>query len=288
MLVSSLSLRPPFPPLLPPFVPSPPPLPVEPGAIGALVVIGGIVSQALVHLTRSSNGGTVERLSAIPSISDRKRALQDVSEFFIDAFWTSKVSLPTTARAAKTLTDRQERELYQSQSSEFQKRYFNSNRQAELLIFRSSTKKKTNGIQSRAAATQMNIYDGLSDSLDKEIAACVGVEVERIPTGSLRGPIVDTAPLMSNLAVSRSYRRQGLARRLVREVERMVQEDWGYSVCYLYVERQNQGAIKLYRKLGYSPLWTDASASTLVPTVDGQLVSQATIIVCMQKQLPRR
>ncbi|KAL7525120.1 hypothetical protein ACHAWF_004917 [Thalassiosira exigua] len=48
-----------------------------------------------------------------------------------------------------------------------------------------------------------------------------------------------SAPLMSNLAVSRRYRRRGLAEDLVRAADEVARKEWGYDECYLYVEGRN-------------------------------------------------
>ena len=94
-----------------------------------------------------------------------------------------------------------------------------------------------------------------------------------------------TGPLMSNLAISRKYRRKGLAEDLVKAAETIARKEWGYDECYLYVEKRNVPAIKLYKKLGYSTIWEDDSATTLLPTKDGQVMNGKTTIVCMKKRL---
>mmetsp|Transcript_34179 Transcript_34179/g.62869 ORF Transcript_34179/g.62869 Transcript_34179/m.62869 type:complete len:113 (+) Transcript_34179:138-476(+) len=94
-----------------------------------------------------------------------------------------------------------------------------------------------------------------------------------------------TAPLMSNLAISRSYRRKGLAESLVKAAELIAQKEWGYDDVYLYVEKRNAPAVKLYKKLGYRTLWEDDSATTLLPMKDGKVANGKTTIVCMKKRL---
>ena len=95
-----------------------------------------------------------------------------------------------------------------------------------------------------------------------------------------------SAPLMSNLAISKRYRRRGLAEELVKATESIARKEWGYNECYLYVEKRNVPAIKLYKKMGYNPLWEDESATTLLPSVDGRgVVNGKTTIVCMKKKL---
>jgi GNAT superfamily N-acetyltransferase len=203
-------------------------------------------------------GGYIEGVSEAES---KRTALLEASDFFVESFWTSKVG-----GGADKLTDRQRKELGKSQEAEFNKRYGGGGssgrrRTSELVLYRNS---------------------------DDEIIACAGVEVDIIPDGGLDGPMVAKAPLMSNLAVSRKYRRRGLAEALVAAVEELAQDEWGYDECYLYVEQQNRAAIKLYQKLGYRQLWNDASARTLLPTSKGDLDSAPTVLVCMRKTLGKQ
>ena len=91
---------------------------------------------------------------------------------------------------------------------------------------------------------------------------------------------------MSNLAISKKYRRRGLAEELVKSTERIALKEWGFDECYLYVEKRNLPAIKLYEKLGYKTLWEDDTATTLIPSADGRgVVNGKTTIVCMKKKL---
>jgi RimJ/RimL family protein N-acetyltransferase len=94
-----------------------------------------------------------------------------------------------------------------------------------------------------------------------------------------------SGPLMSNLAISRKYRRKGLAEDLVKAAENIARREWGYDDCYLYVEKRNTPAIKLYQKLGYKSIWEDDSATTLLPTGDGRIANGKTTIVCMKKRI---
>ena len=120
---------------------------------------------------------------------------------------------------------------------------------------------------------------------DGTCVGCAGIEVDKIK--KMDG--YDNAflgPVMSNLAVDRKYRRRGLAERLVGYVENMAENEWGYDVCYLYVEERNMPARRLYEKLGYRALWTDDTATTLLPSRgDGGLINVGTTVVCMKKEL---
>lgn len=194
-------------------------------------------------------GKTLEQIS---QSSNRRLDLNDASDFFVDAFWTAKVG-----GGSRRLSDRQTADLKQSQFAEFNRRYGGS-RSSEFFVMRNQ---------------------------QEEIIACAGVEIDRIRDGDMRGPVLTTAPLMSNVAVSRSYRRRGLAEDLVKAIEHHCRDVWGYEECYLYVEERNRGAVKLYQKLGYRSIWRDLSAATLLPTDRGNLESVPTRLLCMRKDL---
>lgn len=166
---------------------------------------------------------------------------------------------------AKELTERQRRSVYGSQLVEFRRRYgtkmSNQDRRSELLLCENSK---------------------------GELMGVAALEVEKIPESSLKSTRTLTrAPLMSNVAVSRKFRRRGIAEELVKQVEMMSRNQWGYNECYLYVEERNTPAIRLYQKLGYRKLWVDKTATTLVPTQMGGMQNVPTTIVCMRKQLNR-
>jgi len=56
-------------------------------------------------------------------------------------------------------------------------------------------------------------------------------------------------PIVSNLVVSRSVRRSGVATRLMDRVEDVVRQ-WGYSEIVLQVEEENEGGRVFYEKRG--------------------------------------
>jgi ribosomal protein S18 acetylase RimI-like enzyme len=182
------------------------------------------------------------------------QALLDASDMFVDAFWIGKVG-----GGAATLDDKQKRSLSSTQFAEFRARYAGVRRgQSELVLC-----KLPNG----------------------EIVGCAGIEVSPIPEDNLKGQTMDRAPLMSNVAVSKKYRRKGIAETLVKEVERLSRYEWGYNDVYLYVEERNTSALKLYQKLGYRKVWVDKDAKTLLPASNGKLKSADTKIVCMKKRM---
>ena len=188
------------------------------------------------------------------------QTLLKASEFFVDAFWTGKVG-----GGAKALTPRQRQTLGNTQFMEFRSRYAGRNvaAQSDLIVCR----------------------QGDSD----EVIGCCGLEVTNIPTiGDLKAQEnLIRAPLMSNVAVSRNFRRRGIAEKMVAQAEEVARKQWGYDQLLLYVEQRNTPAVKLYKKLGYRTWWTDKNAKTLLPTANGNLQNADTTIVCMRKRLDR-
>lgn len=94
------------------------------------------------------------------------------------------------------------------------------------------------------------------DGAGEVVGAC-GIEVLALsasalepgvePFGALRSP----TPLLSNLVVSRSARRRGIAKRLCRAAEEVARAEWGYDEVLIKVEQSNSRARSLYRGLGY-------------------------------------
>jgi ribosomal protein S18 acetylase RimI-like enzyme len=70
--------------------------------------------------------------------------------------------------------------------------------------------------------------------------------------------------VLSNLAVSPNYRRQGIAFKLCKEVERLVKEEWSFDTLHLRVESSNDAARALYEKyLNYQLEWVERDAVAL-------------------------
>ena len=61
---------------------------------------------------------------------------------------------------------------------------------------------------------------------------------------------------ITNMAVAKEYRRQGIAKLLMSEIERISIEENGVDVFFLEVRQSNENAKKLYEKMGYKPIGT--------------------------------
>ncbi|MDY7013441.1 MAG: GNAT family N-acetyltransferase [Cyanobacteriota bacterium] len=81
---------------------------------------------------------------------------------------------------------------------------------------------------------------------------------------------------ISNLAVSRSYRRQGIARKLLLSCEPMAL-DWGFREIYLHVLEDNQQARQLYSSSGYRLYRVEPSWENLLFNRPRRLLLQKTL-----------
>lgn len=226
--------------------------------------------------------GLLSRAQYATQPLDMKNRQQDelrvVTDLFVDSFWQGKVGGGTSE-----LTEYQNKTLQAQQYSEFRRRYSRT-LDSQLLLCKD---KKSNDIIG-CSGLQVDTVSVFSDEytpppISGLIASLTGNNIPDKPTGRWDTKM-QYVPVMSNLVVSRKYRGKGIAQKLVADVEELCLE-WGYDECYLYVEKRNIPAVKLYQKLGYKTLWQDDRAKTLLPTKKGELESSPTVIICMKKQL---
>lgn len=77
----------------------------------------------------------------------------------------------------------------------------------------------------------------------------------------------DIQPYLSNLCVAEGVRGKKIGKSLVRCVERIAHDIWGYNKVYLHVDLKNEAALKLYIGEGYTdvgsrwnPFWAGKAA----------------------------
>jgi GNAT superfamily N-acetyltransferase len=185
----------------------------------------------------------------------------------------------------RELTESQSRTLQAQQYSEFRKRYSGSSPfSSQMMLCKDA--QKNNAIIGCAGVEIDTVAIFAERQPSPSLWSILGNSIPAKPTGRWETKL-KYAPLMSNLVVSRQYRRKGIAEKLVASVEDQCQE-WGHDECYLYVEKRNVPAVKLYQKLGYKTLWQDDKAKTLIPTPKGGLESSDTVLICMKKELTGR
>lgn len=100
-------------------------------------------------------------------------------------------------------------------------------------------------------------------------------------------PELELVCCLSNLSVSPTSRRRGVAVRLCQEAENVSSNAWGFDQMYLKVEKDNDAAVRLYEeKLGYEFVASDASAVGLrVDVNDGRFVEEQHETFTLAKKL---
>ena len=128
------------------------------------------------------------------------------------------------------------------------------------------------------------------DEDDGELIGCCAIEVGKYSPAALTRDRVGQAaedilsrPLLSSLAVRPGYRRKGLGKRMVREVEAWAKDE-GFDEVLLKVERSNGKARNLYRNLGYRIVAVDKEAERPEAGKNG-LTFVPTTQVAMRKDL---
>jgi len=93
----------------------------------------------------------------------------------------------------------------------------------------------------------------------------------------------ENAPYLSNLAVDKQFRRNGVGTALVEMCEDLSVE-WGHNVLFLHVEETNESAIDFYRRLGFLQATRDMSWYDRIGRQDLQQQDQ----VLMYKKLDEK
>jgi ribosomal protein S18 acetylase RimI-like enzyme len=98
-----------------------------------------------------------------------------------------------------------------------------------------------------ARSPQYACLVGMLSSKQGEIAGTIEISARSLTTWPLMG---NPVPYISNLAVAKSLRRQGLGKQLLVACEPIVHR-WGFSELYLHVKGENRAARGLYSSMGY-------------------------------------
>lgn len=95
------------------------------------------------------------------------------------------------------------------------------------------------------AIAEASMVSGKLSSVEQASVENPGVSKQDGPTSP------DRAPYIGNLAVSRNFRRLGVASSLVVEACQQAVQLWNSECVWLHVEARNEAASQLYRKLEF-------------------------------------
>lgn len=229
------------------------------------------------------------------------KSLNQAAAFMVDAYWlSSPASLIAddslsllSSDSTKITLDEARKQLTYTQLGDFAERY-DGKRKDRLLHSRLLTAigstadstesdilglvgmevrlcdKKSNVIHSTKKSEEIleNFVNGEKDEM-KGLPHCVPKLVDE-----LLPPELSAVCVLSNLAVSSKARRQGLATKLCREVERLAESYCGCDEVYLEVEENNIAARRLYEeKLGYKLRCKEDAPAKRVDLTTGSFVN---------------
>lgn len=138
---------------------------------------------------------------------------------------------------------------------------------------------------------------------DQDIVGCVGLDCQVLNNEKKRftaikqdrpnslypfleaNGVEEIVCVMANLAVRRSSRGRGVAKKLILSAENNARES-GFEYVYLLVDSENLPAQKLYKKMGYSMVFRQEDATCVVSGPIG-LKTQECVNLCMRKRVSR-
>ena len=260
-------------------------------ACGAFLIINRPI-RSPSHL----GSAAAESVSIGPIVTEGD--IQIAAEFMVDAFWLNS---PQGLVLDESVSERTKAVLIQQQADDLQEKYGErmGKRSLDTVLIRavdSSTKEILGLVGLEVSLLNKDIGDTLSttksDNLLKNAVASLGpkdrrlyksASVQQIATELLPSEL-EAVAVLSNLVVSPTARRRGIAQSLCAQIERVAHAEWGYPTLYLRVERDNAAARTLYEtKLGFSEQYVLPGAMG-VRIKDGSfsVIEADTLVLCKE------
>ena len=151
----------------------------------------------------------------------------------------------------------------------------------EVAVMDTQTKELMSPSTSEFRITQAVASLGPKQRREFKNAHVIDIANELLP------PTQTAVVTLSNLCVSPTVRRKGIAAQLCGEAERMTRDSLGYSALHLRVESSNEAAKRLYEKIGYDALFECESPVLRVDANAGGFVEIDSETTIMKKELSR-
>ena len=215
--------------------------------------------------------------------SEDDQSISQAAKFMIESFWLPQVSADDQIISAHKesysgFTWAVTHDLTQRYGQILGKRAFNS---GLLVATANATPDGSNSAIVGLVAVDVALIDTennklhnreTSENMLKDAMSSLGPKQRwQYKNSSVQEIVSDLLPshtsvgvVLSNLAVNPSFRRNGVALDLCKEVERIAKEEWGFDKLCLRVESSNAAARALYeKKLKYHLIWTEKDAIAL-------------------------
>ena len=232
----------------------------------------GAVAAAAAASPSAAAATAAEEAAGLYSVATSRATLGEAAAFFVDNFWLPQAS-PDFA-----LSEAQRAGLAAAQLEDFEERYgelMGARRLSSALLL----KRDDAGLIAGAVSVELTLVNVDTESMIsrkdgeamfKQRIGSLGPkqrrELKDLPVGALTEelfPEFEVLPVLSNLCVAASARRQGLGNELCAAAAN-VARGWGFFELWLQVEADNAPARTLYeKKLGFEEEWADKGARAL-------------------------
>lgn len=245
----------------------------------------------------------------ISPIVGSESSIENTAKFMVDAFWLQ--SPQQLAGDSSEISDSAKSSLINIQADDLMGKYGErmGARKLDAVILAALEGGDTNGelsstdnvqglvtIEVRLLDMQKDILSAdASERMLTQAVASLGPKQRREYkdasvidiANNLLPPDISAVVSLSNLCVSPSARRKGIAAKLCNEAERVAKEELGFEDIFLRVEKENDAAKRLYEeKLGYECVYEVDSATALRVDVNtGSFVEVESDIVVLKKKI---
>lgn len=228
--------------------------------------------------------------------------IQAGAKFIVDNFWlSSPQQLLLDDQSAADIPDSSYMSLRNVQFSDLQEKYGERLTQRkldalmiaaldegddlagmvtlEVVVMDTQTKELMSASTSEFRITQSVASLGPKQRREFKNAHVIDIANELLP------PTQTAVVTLSNLCVSPTSRRKGIAAQLCGEAERITRESLGYSALHLRVESSNEAAKRLYEKLGYDVVFESVAPVLRVDANAGGFIEIDSETTIMKKEL---
>ncbi|KAL9185338.1 hypothetical protein ACHAXT_003115 [Thalassiosira profunda] len=240
---------------------------------------------------------------SIAPLDGSEASIQQAAEFLVDSFWLGSPQ-QLVVSASSDVSEAARSSLVSTQAQDLNGKYGErmGKRKLDALIL-AATDEGGDGAFAGLVTLEVRLLDRRSDILSADASefkltqavAALGPKQRREYkdasvidiANALLPPDISAVCSLSNLCVSPSARRKGIAENLCNEAERFAKKDLGFDEIYLRVESENEAAKRLYEeKLGYEQTMDVEAATALrVDGNKGEFVEVTSDIVVLKKKI---
>lgn len=241
----------------------------------------------------------------ISPLDGSESSIENAAKFMVDAFWLqSPQQLVQDSSDSSEISELAKSLLINTQADDLMGKYGErmGKRKLDALMLAAVEEGDEDNIQGMvtievrlmdrqedilsAAASEHKLTQAVASLGPKQRREFKDASVIDI-ANQLLSPDITAVCSLSNLCVSPSARRKGIAAKLCNEAERVAKEELGFDEIYLRVEAENEAAKRLYEeKLGYENVFEVGAATALrVDSDSGAFVEVESDIVVLKKKI---